>query len=151
MASVDSRLKRCIGRTRESSIISIVLPPLLPLPLSDNHLGDTLSSERLTANEALPLESRDQIAHTSQEEENRRSEETCRLVGNQCKPLNQAHDTIHAGAHVVGCEAADEHIEFLRRWADAEEQGHFDENQDQAGYPANAVSRGLGSRSVSGG
>lgn len=42
--SVNSRLKRCIGRTREPSMTSIIPPPVLPMPHSDNHLGDALSS-----------------------------------------------------------------------------------------------------------
>ena len=120
----------------------LLLLPVIPSSKLDNHLCDTLSSQRLTADKALSLQSRNKVAYTCRQKENCCSEERRGSVRDQCKPLDQAHNTVHAGAHVVGREASDEHVKLLRRWADAKEKGDFNEDKDQAGYSANAVNRG---------
>jgi hypothetical protein len=55
-------------------------------------------------------------------------------------PLYGAHYEVYGGAHVVGAEFADERVEFGRRWADAEEERYFDEDDDKGTYSLNAVS-----------
>ena len=47
--------------------------------------------------------------------------------------MHKRHDAVHASAHVVCSEAADEDVEFFGGGADAEEEGDFDEYEDEAG------------------
>ena len=45
--------------------------------------------------------------------------------------MRQRHDGVDGGAHVVRFEAADEGVEAVGGWADAHEEGDFDEDDDE--------------------
>jgi hypothetical protein len=42
--------------------------------------------------------------------------------------LNDSHDQIYSGAHIIRGEPAHERIEFRRSRADAEQERYFDED-----------------------
>jgi hypothetical protein len=41
--------------------------------------------------------------------------------------LNNGHDRVYGGAHIVGRDLADHSIELCGSWANSEQKGHFDE------------------------
>ncbi len=49
------------------------------------------------------------------------------------EPLNQAHDTVNGGTHVIGSETPDEVVKGRRGGADAQEERDFDEYEREAG------------------
>ena len=51
----------------------------------------------------------------------------------EAQPLYHAHDSVHSCPHVVGCDFANQGVEFGRRGTDAEEKGDFDEDEDETG------------------
>lgn len=51
-------------------------------------------------------------------------------------PLDGTEADVHGGAHPVGCDSADEFIEPARGRADAEKEGHFDEEDNWSGDTA---------------
>lgn len=89
-----------------------------------------MSAERLAADEALPSDTRKRVEHCSNKQKDCGGDQTC-CIGDQAKPLDDAHDEVYGSAHVVRLEAADEAIKCGRGRADAEEQGDFDEDEDE--------------------
>ncbi len=51
----------------------------------------------------------------------------------QRQPLDERHDAVDSGAHVVGFEAADEGVEAGGGGADAQEEGDFYEEDYEGG------------------
>lgn len=49
----------------------------------------------------------------------------------EAKPLDDRHDEVYAGAHVVCREAAHEGVEFRGRGADAHQKGDLDEDDEE--------------------
>jgi len=60
--------------------------------------------------------------------------------------LNNAHDGVDGGSHVVGLESADEAIEACTRWTDSEEERDLNEDENE---PADA-GEGLAARTRAG-
>ena len=48
--------------------------------------------------------------------------------------MDEGHDAVDGGAHVVCREAADEGVEVGGGGTDAEEEGDFDEDEDEGAY-----------------
>jgi len=48
------------------------------------------------------------------------------------EPLNQAHDTVNGGTHVIGSETPDEVVKGRRGGADAQKERDFDEYEREA-------------------
>lgn len=46
---------------------------------------------------------------------------------NKTEPLHNAHDEVNRSAGIICAEFADEVVEFSACWADAEEEGYFNE------------------------
>ena len=102
-----------------------------------NHLRNTLSAKRLTRSKFLLLQPSQRVERRSDQQHDCRSNQA-RRVANQGQPLDHAHDSIDAGAHVVCFEAADKAVEDFGGRTDAQEEGDFNEDEDEAG---NAVVR----------
>lgn len=99
----------------------------------NNHLRHTLSTQRLTALKLLSSEGCQSVKYGSNQQHNGGSDQT-RGFGDDAEPLDEGHDGVDGGAHVVGCEPADEGVEFGGCRADSEEEGDFDEEDDEGGY-----------------
>lgn len=95
-----------------------------------NHLRDTLSSQCLAANEALSLDASQSVKNRSQQQENSCSNQAGG-IGNQRKPLDDAHGQVDGSAHVIRLEAADEAVKLRRGRADAQEKRDLDEEEDE--------------------
>ncbi|KAL3962548.1 hypothetical protein ACCO45_004071 [Purpureocillium lilacinum] len=120
---------------------SAVLRDRLPAaskPRLDNHLRDTLAAERLAADKGLALDAGQQVADGGEREEDTRGDEGAAAEGD-ADEHDGAHDAVGGRAHVVGRDLADELVKLGRGRADAEEQRHFDE-EDQEGECAGRVS-----------
>jgi len=75
-----------------------------------NHLRNTLPTQRLAPDKVLPPDPSQRIEDSSDEQEKRRDDQTRRL-GDDREPLNDAHDEVDGGAHVIRREPADEGVE----------------------------------------
>lgn|SRR5687768_14066017 len=144
--AVLGRILSLHGR-RDSTPTDLLIIPLPPnisiLPKSppsqaddisrclDNHLRDTLSTQGLAADERLALDTRSEVAECRQSEEHSGSNQSAGAV-KQAEEDNDGHDGVGGGAHVVRGDLADGIVEFRGGWADAEEKGNFDE-EDQEG------------------
>lgn len=107
---------------------SVLHSPVWPMSL-DNHLCNSLPTKRLASHKTLPFHSRQSIEHSSEGQHYRCSNQTRRVL-NYAKPLDEAHDKVNAGTHVVRSEAAHEGIEFRGRRTDTKEQRNLDEDDD---------------------
>ena len=76
-----------------------------------DHLGDSLSSQRLAALELLALEAGKRIKDGCDQQEDGRNDQAC-SPGRNTGPLYGAHCRIDGSAHVVGAEFTDEGIEL---------------------------------------
>lgn len=75
-----------------------------------DHLCHTLSTQGLAADKGLVLDGGQEVAKSSEHEKDGSSKQTSSL-GNCAQPLDQTHDTVDAGARVVGRDLADRGIE----------------------------------------
>jgi hypothetical protein len=110
-------------------------PPLtssLQSPLH-NHLRDPLPAQRLAPHEALSLQTSKRVERSREEQEHRRGNQA-RSFLDDAQPLYQTHCSVYSCAHVVCGETAYEGIEGGGRGTDAEEEGDFNEDEDEAGY-----------------
>ena len=105
--------------------LSVRLPSLDSNALN-NHLCNTLSTQRLAAHETLSLESSDKIAGCCKQQHNC-CRDQARGINDDAEPLDQAHGTVDSCTHVVGSETSDKLVKGGRRRAYAEEQGYFNE------------------------
>jgi hypothetical protein len=102
----------------------------LPIFFLDNHLCDTLATEGLAAHKLLLFQSGQCIACSRKHQDHGRGDQAAR-VHDDAQPLDQGHDAVNGGAHIVGREAADEGIEFGGCRTDAQKERDFDEDEDQ--------------------
>lgn len=100
-----------------------------------NHLCNALASQCLAALELLALESSKRIEDSSDQQKDCRNNQAC-CHGYDADPLYCTHGEIDSGAHVVRTEFANEGIELGGGWADAEEEGYLDEDDDEGAYQA---------------
>jgi len=120
---------RSFAATIFSPSVSIFL---LPSGLSrhashlHNHLRDSSTAERFTAHELILPQSSNGVEATGEEQDHRGSDERGRMYGD-ADELDDGHDAVDGGAHVICAELADEVVELARGRADAEEERHFDE------------------------
>ncbi len=84
----------------------------------DNHLCDALSTKRLAAHKLLLFQSSECVACSSEGQHNGGCNQAAG-INYDAQPLDQGHDTVDAGSHVVCREATDESVEFGRGGADA--------------------------------
>lgn len=96
----------------------------------NNHLRNSLPTQRLTALKLLSLDTRQDIKQRCEQQHDRGGNQAGRLGDNR-EPLDDGHDAVDCGAHVVRFEAADEGVEFGGCWADSEEERDFDEDYDE--------------------
>ena len=89
-----------------------------------------MSTKRLTAHELLLFQSCKGIANSCKSEHDSRSDQAA-AGDDDAQPLDQGHDAVDSGSHVVCREASDERIELGGRRADTEEKGDFDEYEDE--------------------
>ncbi len=75
-----------------------------------DHLGNTRSAERLAADESLALDAGKEVAERGKGEEEGDSKQA-RNAEDERQVLHDSHDTVGAGAHVVGRDSADGRIE----------------------------------------
>jgi hypothetical protein len=103
-----------------------------PHPSSNDHLRNALPAQRLTRRKLLLLQPRERIESRSDQQHDR-SRDQARRVADDGEELDDAHDEVDGGAHVVCLEAADEGVEVLGCRADAQQQRDFDEDEDEGG------------------
>lgn len=97
---------------------------------SHNHLRNPLPTKRLAIHESLSPHSSKQVERRRDQQNNSRRDQRCDSC-NDRQPLDQAHDTINSGAHIVRFEASDEVIEGCGGRADSEEERDLDEEDDE--------------------
>lgn len=105
---MDSTAHHCIALVPRSPLhgYSVQLPDLNSKSL-DNHLCNTLSTQRLTPHESLPLKSSNKIAGRRKQQHNC-CRDQARWMNDDAKPLDQAHGTVDSCTHVVGSKTSDE-------------------------------------------
>lgn len=108
----------------------MLMPASGPL---DNHLRDTVATEGLATHERLALDTRQRIADRSEQQEDGRCQERRWRGPDTAQELDDGHDEIGGGAHVVGRDLANEGVELARGRADAQEEGNFDEQYQECG------------------
>lgn len=101
-------------------------------PLSNNHLRHTLSTKRFTTHKLILPRRSNSIERACNQQEHGSSDQT-RGADDERQPLHQAHDAVDGRSHVVCAELAYEVVEFGAGWADAEEEGYFDEEDHEGG------------------
>jgi hypothetical protein len=89
-----------------------------------------LTTEGLAANKGLSLDTSEEVAQGSKQQENGGGNQTARAADNADK-LQSTHDTIGARAHVVGRNLANELVELGRSWADSEEERDLNKQDDE--------------------
>lgn len=99
------------------------------------HLRNACASQSLAADELLALETGKRVEDSGDEEEDGGSDQTGGST-DETSPLNCAKADVHGGAHPVGRDFANELIELAGGRADAEKEGHFDEEDDRGGNTA---------------
>lgn len=105
----------------------------------DDHLSDTVTTQSLATHEALTLDAGQCIEDGRDEQDDGSDDKAGRL---DCKrdPLDDTHCKVDRGAHVIGLESANECIKRGRRWADAQEKGDFDKEDDERADTGHRVS-----------
>lgn len=93
-----------------------------------------MPAQGFTPHETLSLQSGDAVANGSKHEHDSGCYQT-RRVFNNAKPLDQTHGPVDCSAHVVCGEPSDKIVECGWGWADTEEKGDFDEDENKAGEP----------------
>lgn len=109
---------------------------------SNNHLRNTLPAQCFAAHKPLSLESSDSVAQRRQHQYDGGGDQACR-VNNQAEPLNKAHNTIDASAHVICRKSPDELVECAGRRADTEEKGYFNEDEYDTGNAAERLTTAI--------
>lgn len=77
-----------------------------------NHLRDTLTTQRLTADESLALDSREAVANCREEQEHTRRNQLRGRGRDAAQELDDGHDEVSGGAHPVGRDSANEGVEL---------------------------------------
>lgn len=85
----------------------------------DNHLRDTVATESLAPHECLSLDTRQRIADRSEQQEDGCCQERRWWGSDAAQELDDRHDEVGGGAHVVGRDLANESVELARGRADA--------------------------------
>lgn len=133
-------LNPSVSAKRSPQLLSALVPNSLStgfhLCLCDtrdlyNHLGDTVTAQGLAANECLSLDACKAVADRRKKQENSRGDER-RAPVDTAHELDDGHDKIGGGTHVVCRNSADEGVELAGGRADAQQERDFDE-QDQEG------------------
>ena len=96
----------------------------------DDHLCNTSASQSLAPNEFLTPHRGKRIEKSSNDKENSCSNQTA-SSGGKTNPLDSTKNGVNGGPHPVGGKAADEFIEFGGCWANSEEEGHLNEEDDK--------------------
>lgn len=89
-----------------------------------------MSTQRLASHKPLSLESSQRITSRRDRQYNCCSNQAGRIQ-HERHPLYDCHDKVDCGAHVVCFKATDKLVEFLGGWANAEEERHFQEENDE--------------------
>lgn len=97
---------------------------------SYNHLSHTRAAERLGADELLVLDSGQEVAQRGGSQDDGFRDEG-RGPRDDAEPLDESHDAVRGGAHVVGRDFAHVAIESARSRADAQQQRDLDEDDDE--------------------
>jgi len=103
-----------------------------------NHLRYTLAAQCLAANKGLALDASKEIADARESEDDSGGNQASRSTDKR-QPLHESHDAVGARAHVVGGDLANSGIERGRGWADAQEQGDLDEEDNEGGHTTGAL------------
>lgn len=99
---------------------------------SYNHLRDARAAQRLGPDKLLVLDGGRQVAQGSKGQHDGLGDQR-RRARDDAQPLDQAHDAVRGGAHVVGRDLAHVGVERARRRADAQEERDLDEHNDHGG------------------
>ena len=99
----------------------------------DDHLRNSLSTQRLAAYKSLALDTSKRIEYGGDQQENGRSDQTGGHCG-KAGPLDGAHAKVDESAHIVGLEFANESVKLGRRRADSEEERYLNEDYDECAY-----------------
>lgn len=122
----------CRSLSRLPSIAAVAFPLVSGAAAAalHNHLRNAGASEGLAADKGLALDASKEVAEGSQEQEDGGGNQTAgaRDVADE---LQGGHDAVGSGAHVVGRDLADDFVKLARGWADSEEQGDLDEQDDE--------------------
>lgn len=105
-----------------------------------NHLGDTMTTQCLTADKRLALDTRKGIADGRQQQEHGRCDQLRGRGRNAAHELDDGHDKVGGSARIVGRDSADKGVELAGGRADAQEEGDFDEENQQGGRTVAGVS-----------
>lgn len=104
------------------------------VPALNNHLCDALSAQGLAADKGLTLDTGQEVADGRQEQEHS-GRDQARLRADTADELDDGHDAIGGGAHVVGGDLANEVVELSRGRADAQQERDFDEQDQECRRP----------------
>lgn len=99
--------------------------PICGRHCSDNHLRNTLSTQRLTPRKLLSLQRRQSIENRRKTQRDSRCNHLIRALHNKTQPQRDCHDSIETRTSWVRVDAAHEGVEFRGCWADPEEEGDF--------------------------
>lgn len=108
-------------------------------PLYD-HLRHALATERLGTDKGLSLDTRQQVARCRGRQHDGLGDQG-RRAGDDAEPLDEGHDAVRGGAHVIGRDFADIAIEGAGCRTDAQKEGDLDENDDESGCPVSIKGR----------
>ena len=106
-----------------------------PMRTSDNHLSNSLTTQRLTTHEVLVLQGGQRIKYGRDQEEDGRNDQRTPPI-DQTEPLQHAHDDVDDGPHRGRGESTDKRVELFRRWAYPQQEGYFNKDDDDRGYSA---------------
>lgn len=114
----------CPGRRREAE------------PSLYDHLRDALAAQRLAADKGLALDAGKKVGNGSQAKEHSSRDQARGGAVGQAQPLDDAHDSVSARAHVVGLDFPDVGIERAGGRADSKQQRDLDKQDDEGRHSA---------------
>lgn len=100
------------------------------IEILDNHLRNAMATKSLATNESLAPNSCKEIADSRNQEKDTRSNQASGGA-NSAKKLEECHHTVRSGAKVVGGDTANGFIKLGRGWANSEQQGDLEEENQK--------------------
>jgi len=99
----------------------------------NNHLGNTLSTQRLAAHEVLSFHGGNRIKDPSEEQQHSSGNQASGVWDN-AQPLHDASSDVERGPSPEGLKPSDEGVERRRRRADTKQKGDLEEDDEETGH-----------------
>ena len=99
----------------------------------NNHLSNTLPTQRLAAHEVLSFQSGNRIEDSSEEQQHSGGNQASGVWDN-AQPLHDAGGDVERGPSPEGLKPSDERVERRRRRADTKQKGDLEEDDEEAGH-----------------